>query len=618
MISELETGFDPNTVSVMSWNLYLGGDLFSLIPPVSTGDPNQIIPAVSQFWQEVQETNFPERAEVIAEEIETAQPLLIGLQEVFLYRTGEAGNPNSAEDVELDFLEVLLAELDSRGLNYEPVAVTENFDAEAPGFVAPGVLADIRLTDRDIILSRTDLPSGQISFSNVQQDTNFTTNLEIPLGDTGEVFTSLRGWNSVDVQLMDQEFRFINSHLETLPPSDSPTFDLIEDIQSAQASELMTEPANTDLPVILVGDYNSPANDPDSQSYNILVDAGFNDVWNEKFPNELGYTFGNQPDLRNEVPLVLDPQRIDLVMYRGDLMAESIDRVGEEPEDRTSSGLWPSDHAGLVATLTLNASNQPPVATDDSATAAQNTAKIILATDLLANDTDADDDPLTLTEVSNAVNGTVSLDTNGDVVFTPATDFSGPASFEYTVSDGTDSDIGSVTVEVGTIDDGTNKKDTLTGTAGDDDISSGNGADRLDGLGGDDTLSGGKGKDILNGGTGNDILNGGKGKDILNGGTGNDILDGGKGKDILNGGTGNDILDGGKGKDIFVLAAGDGTDIITDWEEPDSIGLLSGGIGVDDLRFSGEDIILKSTSEVLATLTGIDTTTLDSSDFTIV
>ena len=62
---------------------------------------------------------------------------------------------------------------------------------------------------------------------------------------------------------------------------------------------------------------------------------------------------------------------------------------------------------------------------------------------LLAGDTDADGDTLTVTGVSNAVNGTVSLDDKGDgdasndeVIFTPTPGFSGDASFDYEVSDG--------------------------------------------------------------------------------------------------------------------------------------------------------------------------------------
>ncbi|KKD37603.2 Ig-like domain-containing protein [Limnoraphis robusta] len=225
--------------------------------------------------------------------------------------------------------------------------------------------------------------------------------------------------------------------------------------------------------------------------------------------------------------------------------------------------------------------NIAPVAVDDSATAAQNSSQTILAADLLANDTDEDGDPLTLTEVSNPLNGTVALDANGDVVFTPTSGFSGTASFDYTVSDGTDTDIGSVTVEVGGMFNGGNQKDILIGTGGNDWMSGGNGADELYGGEGDDTL----------------------------GGDGSD-----NGPDLLDGGLGNDILTGGLGPDVFVLAPGNGTDTITDFQTPDSIG-LSGGIGFGDLSFSGSNIILTSTSEVLATLVSVDATSLTANDF---
>lgn len=121
-------------------------------------------------------------------------------------------------------------------------------------------------------------------------------------------------------------------------------------------------------------------------------------------------------------------------------------------------------------------------------------------------------------------------------------------------------------------------------------------------------------RDILIGDVGNDNISGGNGKDELFGRDGNDTLIGDNGADILNGGLNDDILTGGNGPDTFILAAGQGTDTITDFRNPDSIG-LSGGIGFNDLSFSGSDIILDSSSEVLATLTGVDTTTLESSDF---
>ena len=45
--------------------------------------------------------------------------------------------------------------------------------------------------------------------------------------------------------------------------------------------------------------------------------------------------------------------RIDLILFRGDFKVKKVDVVGEEQEDRTPTALWPSDHAGVFASLHL-------------------------------------------------------------------------------------------------------------------------------------------------------------------------------------------------------------------------------------------------------------------------
>ncbi|WP_026282681.1 DUF4082 domain-containing protein [Rhizobium sp. 2MFCol3.1] len=82
--------------------------------------------------------------------------------------------------------------------------------------------------------------------------------------------------------------------------------------------------------------------------------------------------------------------------------------------------------------------NTAPVAHDDSGfTVGRNGSLAISTAALIANDTDANGDALTITGVGNAVNGTVSLNTQtGTIVFTPTANYSGPATFTYTLSDG--------------------------------------------------------------------------------------------------------------------------------------------------------------------------------------
>jgi Ca2+-binding RTX toxin-like protein len=66
--------------------------------------------------------------------------------------------------------------------------------------------------------------------------------------------------------------------------------------------------------------------------------------------------------------------------------------------------------------------------------------------------------------------------------------------------------------------------ETLTGTAGDDQLKGGHGDDSLAGLDGNDLLLGGKGNDTLDGGAGDDTLSGGHGADVLTGGAGADVF----------------------------------------------------------------------------------------------
>lgn len=82
--------------------------------------------------------------------------------------------------------------------------------------------------------------------------------------------------------------------------------------------------------------------------------------------------------------------------------------------------------------------NQPPIANNDSGfDATQNVPLSISGSALLANDTDPDGDALTITGVSGGVNGTVSFSAqNNTVTFTPTNNYTGPASFNYTISDG--------------------------------------------------------------------------------------------------------------------------------------------------------------------------------------
>jgi Ca2+-binding RTX toxin-like protein len=109
--------------------------------------------------------------------------------------------------------------------------------------------------------------------------------------------------------------------------------------------------------------------------------------------------------------------------------------------------------------------NTAPVAAADSVTATEDTPLVVTAASLLANDTDANGDSLTIIAVGNATNGTVNLD-GGNVVFTPVENYNGPASFEYTIGDGRGgTSTGTVNVDVVAVNDApTAADDTVAAT----------------------------------------------------------------------------------------------------------------------------------------------------------
>ena len=88
-----------------------------------------------------------------------------------------------------------------------------------------------------------------------------------------------------------------------------------------------------------------------------------------------------------------------------------------------------------TATVTVTIPNAPPVAGDDAVTLpAPGVAPVPL--DVLKNDSDPNQDPMTIVGTSTPAHGRVVIGTDGRPIYTPDPDFSGTDSFEYTISDG--------------------------------------------------------------------------------------------------------------------------------------------------------------------------------------
>lgn len=211
----------------------------------------------------------------------------------------------------------------------------------------------------------------------------------------------------------------------------------------------------------------------------------------------------------------------------------------------------------------------------------RNESMLITALILLAGASDADDDTLSISDLS-CTGGTLTSYGSDVWLFTPDHDLTGPIDIEYSISDGTDriSQTARLNLIVppGQQIEGTPGNDVLVGTPladvmsagdGDDIIYGREGADAIDGGNGNDRIIGGDGNDILYGGAGNDLIFGGAGDDNIFGGTGSDFIDAGDGNDFADGGDGNDTIDGGAGSDLLFggagddqISGGDGADVI--------------------------------------------------------
>jgi hypothetical protein len=98
----------------------------------------------------------------------------------------------------------------------------------------------------------------------------------------------------------------------------------------------------------------------------------------------------------------------------------------------------------------IGVSNNPPVSVDDVLTTLEDTPSSI---NVLANDSDPEGNPLTVTASTNGAKGTVSCTPSGACTYTPNVNASGADVFTYTVSDGTSTDIGLVTVTITPVND---------------------------------------------------------------------------------------------------------------------------------------------------------------------
>src|SRR3954447_10465902 len=353
----------PATVKVMTRNLYLGADLG---PGIQATNLQELANGAGQILNQVDANNFPVRAKGLAQEIRTAKPDLVGLQEAALWRTEPCDKnplPPAAATVRYDYLASLLAEV-NKGANLYRIAVTKpEFDFEVwantdgneatagPG-CPMGSEINGRLTMRDAILVRRG-----VKFTHARTGT-FKTLLRVkPAGVNVDV---TRGWTAIDATVHGKKLHFVNAHFEAF--DNSPSGNLTNgdktvgngEIRQAQAKELAAGPGRSKLPAVALGDFNSDVKTEvkpgDGLAYRALLKAGF--VERSTY-NPLGCCLnadvlttsgGGKPgDFDHKVDHVMTnaPKKVKL---------RSSTITGRTP----LNGFWDSDHAGVLSVLKVS------------------------------------------------------------------------------------------------------------------------------------------------------------------------------------------------------------------------------------------------------------------------
>ena len=342
----------------MTRNLYLGADIERVVAAV--GDPVAVGRAMLDLRATVAATDFSVRARLIAAEVAATVPDVIGLQEAALWREriGEAGD----EVVTWDFLDSLLAELSRAGCAYVVAVATDRADLAVPipqGVAEAGAGAnpeakapvEVRLTMRDVLLVREGVAIGETAAGRYEANLSFEV--------AGLTLAPERGWQWVEVGVGERPVRVVNTHLESLGA----------DLTLAQAEELHRA-LPTDKAVVVLGDFNSDPLDGQvregaeaapNAAYLAMLVAGFVDAWDVWAAD--GWAAESEPGWTACLGEYLDDpagagfdHRLDFVFVRGGqgarLAVSAVVLTGATPDTRDPvTGLWASDHAGVVVEL---------------------------------------------------------------------------------------------------------------------------------------------------------------------------------------------------------------------------------------------------------------------------
>lgn len=171
-----------------------------------------------------------------------------------------------------------------------------------------------------------------------------------------------------------------------------------------------------------------------------------------KRTNDFGYYFFQgtsmaAPHVAGVAALVVSQGVTDPNQVRDILQSSAEDRGPAGADIYYGHGIV--DAAAALALVTSN--NAAPVASDDAASTNEDVAVVV---DVLENDSDADGDTLSISNVTAASNGSVVINSDKTITYTPKGNYNGSDSFTYTVTDGNGgSDTANVAITIAAVND---------------------------------------------------------------------------------------------------------------------------------------------------------------------
>lgn len=319
---------------VATYNVYLGADLELLLGPTESTDPGpgaspdgqRAAYLVQEVVRQLQTTAFPRRVEALAKVVAEVCPDILALQEMTAWQVD--GEPL------WHFEPLLLEALAALGTPYDVVVDVPTFEGSGSAEV-DGRVVELRLVGSNTTLRRRD------SEVEVEQRGSGLFGHALGLSSVVGEVSIARGWCAVAARVPGaHEVIVVNTHTEA--------YEAVA--RNRQRDELLSVVSRwADHPLVVVGDFNAG---PDRVG---LSDV-FVDAWETAADEPArdgvapggadGATCGQDADLSN--PEGLLSQRIDYVWVRG-MPVHGCRRFGHLPRHRTPDGLWPSDHAGVVA-----------------------------------------------------------------------------------------------------------------------------------------------------------------------------------------------------------------------------------------------------------------------------